>query len=144
METKLCECGCGQPTLVAPRNWKSRGVAKGEQFRFIHGHNNANLKHGQARKTSVYRSYASARNRCNNPNSENWKHYGGRGINFLFESFAQFFAELGPRPKGTTLDRIDNDGHYAPGNVRWSTKSEQEHNKRRKQNVAVLQSAVAA
>jgi hypothetical protein len=51
--------------------------------------------------------------------------YGGRGIKFLFDSFEQFFAELGPRPKGKTLDRIENDGNYEPGNVQWATPTEQ-------------------
>lgn len=61
--------------------------------------------------------------RCINKHHSSWKHYGGRGIEFRFSSFAEFFAELGPRPKGLTLDRIDNDGHYEVGNVRWVTRT---------------------
>jgi hypothetical protein len=75
--------------------------------------------------------YDSARQRCTNPNSQNWKNYGGRGIRFLFTSFEQFFAELGPRPAGMSLDRKNNDGNYEPGNVRWATASEQRRNQRR-------------
>ena len=61
------------------------------------------------------------RARCANPNSTGFKHYGGRGIRCEFSSFEQFFAEIGPRPSPKhSVDRIDNDGHYAPGNVRWA------------------------
>jgi hypothetical protein len=59
-----------------------------------------------------------------------YQNYGGRGIKFLFTSFEQWFAELGHRPLGETIDRIDNDGHYEPGNVKWSTRSEQNSNQR--------------
>ena len=77
-----------------------------------------------------YQAYKSAKNRCSNPKSSGWNNYGGRGIRFLFESFEQFYAELGPRPIGKSLDRKDNDGNYEPGNVRWATPSEQIANTR--------------
>jgi hypothetical protein len=78
-----------------------------------------------------YQAYHSAKNRCNNPRNPGYKYYGGRGIRFLFTSFEQFFAELGPRPPGLSLDRIDNDGNYEPGNARWAARSEQRRNQRR-------------
>jgi hypothetical protein len=73
-------------------------------------------------------AFRDALRRCTNPNVDNYKDYGGRGIKFLFTSFEQFFAEIGPRPEGMTLDRIDNDGNYEPGNVRWATRSQQRQN----------------
>lgn len=79
-------------------------------------------------------AYRSAKVRCEDQTHKAYKWYGGRGIEFRFTSFGQFFAELGPRPPRLTLDRKDNDGHYEPGNVRWATRSEQEKNKRRKVN----------
>ena len=65
-------------------------------------------------------SYFGAKYRCTNPNVGAYRHYGARGIEFRFESFEQFLEHIGPKPDPTwDLDRIDNDGHYEPGNVRW-------------------------
>jgi hypothetical protein len=80
--------------------------------------------------TSELESFMDAKYRCINPLHHAWESYGGRGIKFLFDSFDQFFAELGRRPDGLTLDRINNDGHYEPGNVRWATPKEQAANRR--------------
>lgn len=75
-------------------------------------------------------AYYRARWRCVNPRAHGFQNYGGRGIEFRFESFAQFLSELGPRPPGMTLDRIDNDRHYEPGNVRWADWETQNNNRR--------------
>lgn len=72
--------------------------------------------------------------RCTNPNSIGWAYYGGRGISVCDEwrrSFAAFYAYVGDCPApDMTLDRIDNDGNYEPGNVRWATQKEQRANMR--------------
>ncbi len=90
--------------------------------------------HGQCRRsgaTSEFSIYVAAKQRCINPNNKDYVYYGERGIKFLFKDFEQFFSELGKRPKRKSLDRIDNDGNYAPGNVRWATKKQQDENKRK-------------
>lgn len=71
-----------------------------------------------------------AKSRCRNQRLPSWPNYGGRGIEFRFNSFDEFYNHIGPRPVGYTLDRIDNNGHYEIGNIRWATRSEQNLNKR--------------
>jgi hypothetical protein len=85
-------------------------------------------KHGQTDSGAMI-SYLAAKYRCTNPNADNYARYGGRGIQFRFESFEQFYQELGDRPAGMTLDRIKTDGHYEVGNVRWATKRTQNNNR---------------
>lgn len=74
------------------------------------------------------------RQRCGNPNATAYAAYGGRGIKVCDaweNSFAAFYADMGARPEGTTLDRIDTNGDYAPGNCKWSTPKEQGANRRK-------------
>jgi hypothetical protein len=89
------------------------------------------LQKGWKTEMPEYRAYIDAKSRCNNPNSGRYYTHGGRGIKFLFSSFDEFFAEIGKRPEGMTLDRIDNNGNYEKGNVRWATPSQQMSNRNR-------------
>lgn len=81
---------------------------------------------------STYYSWLAMKTRCYNKNREDWPRYGGRGISVCDrwrDSFENFFADMGPRPTGMTIDRYpDNDGNYEPGNCRWATKSQQTSN----------------
>jgi len=116
-------CGCARREYLADRN---------KQIKYL-GRENGQFKHGGTVQHPVeYKAYKNARNRCFNPNNPRFSDYGGRGIKFLFTSFQQFFIELGSKPKGLSLDRIDNNGNYEPGNVRWATKQVQRNNQRRR------------
>lgn len=92
-----------------------------------------NTTHGLSRAhPREYRSWKDMRARCNNPNDSDFADYGGRGIRVCdrWGDFAAFFADMGARPEGHTLDRIDVDGGYEPGNCRWADAGQQANNKR--------------
>ena len=92
------------------------------------------MKHGHSReprKSPTYNSYLCAKKRCEYQGHHRFVDYGGRGVEFRFDSFQHFLDTLGERPEGKTLDRINPYGHYEPGNVRWATPKEQQANTRK-------------
>jgi hypothetical protein len=95
------------------------------------------FRHGKC-NTPEYRAYNNMKNRCLNPNTRDYHYYGGRGIKVCerwLESFYNFLEDVGERPTPNySLDRIDNDGDYAPDNVRWSSKLTQVVNRRQFEN----------
>ncbi len=88
------------------------------------------ITHGLS-KTGTYKSWASMVHRCNTPETNGYNYYGGRGIKVCNEwlKFENFYKDMGLRPKGTVLDRIDNDGNYESSNCRWISPSENNYNR---------------
>lgn len=92
-----------------------------------------NVKHGMY-GTREHRSWNALKARCNNPNNNRYYLYGGRGITVCNEwlTFEGFYRDMGNRPIGTSIDRIDTNGNYCKENCKWSTPSEQAYNRRKK------------
>lgn len=121
----LCVCGCGQEKLV-------RGTALRRVESTHCGCGTGILTHDR-KYSREYKSYVAMKNRCNNPKATGYEYYGGRGIvvcDQWMESFQNFHKDIGDRPEGTTLDRINTDGNYEPSNCKWSTYKEQANNRR--------------
>lgn len=123
-----CECGrivsVYHGSLLAGLSTQCRTCSSGEQ----HG-----LSRGEGRHP-MYGAWATMKNRCSNPKHPDYPLYGARGIRVCprwRKSFTTFLSDMGERPKGLTLDRIDNEENYEPGNCRWATHSEQMSNRRK-------------
>jgi hypothetical protein len=134
----VCRCVCGGVAKVTPLNLRSHTVKScgckrneliGASFR-THGQSS---KYGG--KTPEYSAWSHMKQRCLDPECDIYENYGKRGITIYatwISSFESFFEYMGPRPSAHhSIDRIDNDGNYEPGNVRWATSKQQTRNTRR-------------
>lgn len=94
--------------------------------------------HG-ASATNAYKAWHAMIERCQNKKNMAYPSYGGRGIRVCerWKSYTNFLADMGERPAGVTLDRIDNDGDYEPSNCRWATKKQQQRNRRSNRILAI-------
>lgn len=128
----VCECDCGTIRSVATNNLRS-GHSKSCGCASNHFRATACEKHGM-HKSPEYYAWQSMKARCGNPNAQQYKNYGGRGIAVCArwqESFEAFFEDMGPRPSPKhSLDRKNNDGNYEPGNCRWVSMLVQNNNNR--------------
>lgn len=144
----VCKCDCGKPYEVTAAhltggNTKSCGCLRSD---LIHKLAGSNTKHGKC-SSKLYKVWNSMKGRCGNPNDKKWNHYGGRGIKVCDEwenDFSKFYdwaikhgyIESEGRSK-LTIDREDNSKGYSPGNCRWATYSEQNLNRRSKEEMAL-------
>lgn len=133
-----CVCDCGKHCLTAgfclkSGNTKSCGCIKMEILQGRCGENHPLYLHGKA-TSPEYHSWNGAVLRCQNESYESYRNYGGRGISVCdrwANSFAAFLEDMGNRPPGTSLDRIDVNGNYEPGNCRWASAKTQSRNQRK-------------
>lgn len=131
----LCECGNinkVRGTYLHNGESKSCGCCRAESAR-KHGHNTTKGK------SKTYSSWESMIQRCTNPNNKHFNRYGGRGITICesWRDFPNFLADMGERPDGLSLDRINNNRGYSPDNCRWATDSQQNNNRANSRFVTV-------
>ena len=132
-----CQCECGKETVsriydLVRGNIQSCGCLRDDLLRErsrTHGYG----ARDRTKRHPLYGLWLNMKNRCENTKALEYRNYGGRGIRVCERwqsSFENFLADIGERPPGTSLDRINNDGNYEPGNVRWATRREQSLNRR--------------
>lgn len=121
-----CVCDCGSVVAVSAALLK-------RLEKFSCGCTPASRKHGMT-NTPTYRIWSAMHDRCRNPANRFFHRYGGRGVKVCErwggpDGFANFLADMGEKPSGLSIDRIDNDGHYTPENCRWATTGQQTSNR---------------
>lgn len=122
----ICECECGNVKIIRRNNLRTKNnstISCGCALK-IHGHN--------ANNSATYRTWMNMKQRCLYKKDKCYYLYGDRGITIYSKwlNFVGFLEDMGERPEGTTIDRINPNGNYIKENCRWATNSEQQLNKR--------------
>ena len=125
-----CLCDCGTPVFIRKALLGKQKTCGCERGRYKHGLSKKHAADGER----MYSVWSNMRQRCSNPNGKSWTNYGGRGIRVCDEwyDYVAFrsWALAGGYAEHLTLDRVNNDGDYEPGNCRWATRAEQSRNRR--------------
>lgn len=130
----LCKCECGNEKAISGNSLR-RGLTRScgclVKNRDRSGSKNPAYSHGHS-DSPTWKSWTGMIQRCANPNNPKYKNYGARGICICkrWMKFENFLEDMGARPPGTSIGRIDNDGDYDPSNCRWETSKQQANNKR--------------
>ena len=129
--TASCKCECGKFLTVRTDKLKFGGVKSCGCLKKDMNSVGRHRTHGMS-KQRIYKLWAAMLQRCNNPDCEKYHYYGGRGIKVYPEwhTFQNFFTDMGHKPIGLSLDRVNNDGNYEPTNCRWASHKVQANNKR--------------
>ena len=124
----LWKCSCGVLKEIREHHVRNGNIKScGCYPRRFQGKTEHGMSHSRE-----YKTWCSMKERCSNPSATNYYRYGGSGVKVCerWMTFGNFYNDMGPRPEGTTLDRINGDDNYEPGNCRWATRKEQNDNRK--------------
>lgn len=133
-----CVCSCGKKRFI---DYYALTGGRSSSCGCVNASFIGDIKrtHGKS-KTQIYQIWAGIISRCCNPNIPNYCDYGGRGITVCDRwrnSFEKFYSDMGDRPRGMSIERIDNDSVYSPENCKWATRAEQSRNRRNNRHLTL-------
>lgn len=134
----VAQCSCGSGEAIYSGCHLRDGHTQSCGCLIVEGIIQRSFTHGRTHSTE-YKIWCSMHTRCSNPKAVSYRYYGARGIYICerWASFENFFADMGPRPANTSLDRIDSNGPYSPRNCRWASLKEQNRNRRNTRKLIV-------